>query len=46
MHTVTLNGADAEQVAKVMGGTLIMEDVTNGTAMIAGGDPTKLELAS
>lgn len=46
LHTVHLNGADAEAVANLMGGTLIMTNVTDGIATIAGGDPTRVETAS
>jgi len=42
MNTIHLNGADPKEVAKLMGGTLIMVNVTDDTAMIAGGDPSKL----
>lgn len=42
MHTVQLNGANPEKIAKVMGGTLIMHDITNDEAMIADGDIEKL----
>lgn len=45
MNTVSLNGADAEAIAELIGGTLIMVDVTNDEAMIAGGDISKLEVA-
>ena len=42
MNTIHLNGADAEAIAKLIGGTLIMVNVTDDTAMIAGGDLSKL----
>lgn len=42
MNTVHLNGADAEKIAELMGGTLIMVNESDDTAMIAGGDPSKL----
>lgn len=42
MHTVHLNGANPEKIAEIMGGTLIMHDVTNDEATIAGGDVEKL----
>ena len=41
MHTVHLNGADAQKIADLMGGVLIMTNVTDGTALISGGDPSK-----
>ena len=41
MNTIHLHGADAQRVADLMGGTLIMVNETDGTAMIAGGDVTK-----
>lgn len=44
MHTVKLNGANAKKVAEAMGGVLILWDLTADEAMIAGGDPTKVEL--
>lgn len=37
-------GADAEKVAELIGGTLIMVNESDDTAMIAGGDLTKLEV--
>lgn len=43
MQQVHLNGANADKVAELMGGTLIMVDETNDIATIAGGDVTKLE---
>lgn len=43
MHKVHLNGADAEKIAELMGGVLIMVDTTNDTATISGGDPAKLQ---
>lgn len=43
MHTVHLNGADAQKIADLMGGVLIMHNVTDDTALISGGDPSKLE---
>lgn len=52
MNTIQLNGADADEVANKIGGTLIMVNITDimvnitdDTAMIAGGDLTKLEVA-
>lgn len=42
MHTIYLNGANPESIAKQIGGTLILVNVTDDTAMIAGGDPSKL----
>ena len=42
MHTVQLNGANPEKIAEIMGGTLIMHNVTDDEAMIAGGDVEKL----
>jgi len=44
MHTVHLNGADAQKIADLMGGVLIMHNVTDDTALISGGDPSKLEV--
>lgn len=43
MHTVHLNGADAQKIADLMGGVLIMHNVTDDTALISGGDPSKLK---
>lgn len=45
MNTIHLNGADANKIAEVIGGTLILWNITDGTAMIAGGDLSKLEIA-
>lgn len=45
MNNIHLNGADAEKVAELIGGTLIMHNVTGDIAMIAGGDITKFEVA-
>jgi hypothetical protein len=45
MNTIELKGADAHKVAKLMGGTLILWNITDDTAMIAGGDLSKLEVA-
>ena len=45
MNTIKLNGADAHKVAELIGGTLILVNVTADTAMIAGGDLIGLELA-
>lgn len=42
MYRIKLNGADVEKVAQLIGGTLIMENVTDGIATIAGGDVSKL----
>jgi len=44
MNTIKLNGADAQKIAALIGGTLIMVNVSDDTAMIAGGDITKLEV--
>ena len=43
MNTIELNGADEQKVADIIGGTLILTDITNDTALIAGGDITKLQ---
>ncbi|MDR6794709.1 hypothetical protein J2X12_004143 [Pseudarthrobacter oxydans] len=45
MNTINLNGADADKVAELIGGTLILVNITDDTAMIAGGDLSKLEVA-
>lgn len=42
LNTIKLNGADAQATADLIGGTLIMVDLTNDEAMISGGDITKL----
>lgn len=42
MNNVHLNGADAQSVADLIGGTLIMVNVSDDTAMISGGNPDKL----
>lgn len=44
MNTINLNGADAKKVAELIGGTLLLVKITNDTAMISGGDITKLEV--
>lgn len=43
MNTVHLNGADPAKIAELIGGTLIMVNTTDDTAMIAGGDVSKLQ---
>jgi hypothetical protein len=45
MNTIHLNGADADKIAELIGGTLILWNITDDTAMIAGGDLSKLEVA-
>ena len=40
MNNIKLNGADAQKIADIIGGTLIM--VNGDIALIAGGDITKL----
>lgn len=45
MNTINLQGRDPQEVANLIGGTLILVDITNDTAMIAGGDLAKLEKA-
>lgn len=45
LHTVHLNGADAQKIADLMGGVLIMHNVTDDTATISGGDRSKLNPA-
>lgn len=40
-----LNGMDAEKLAELIGGTLILHDITNDEAFITGGDNSKLQLA-
>ena len=42
MHTIELNGANPDTIANLIGGTLILVNVTDDTAMIAGGDLSKL----
>lgn len=44
MHKVHLKGADPEKVAKIMGGTLIIHNVTDDIALISGGDIEKLKI--
>ena len=46
MHTIQLNGADAVKIAEKIGGTLIMVNTTDDTALISGGDLSKLELSA
>ena len=46
MHIVHLNGANAEKIAELIGGTLVMVNESDDTAMIAGGDPAKLRVAA
>lgn len=43
MQTVHLNGADPYKIADLMGGTLIMVNQSDDTALIAGGDTAKLK---
>lgn len=45
MNTIHLNGADANKIAEIIGGTLIMVNVSDDTAMIVGGDISKLTLS-
>lgn len=42
MNYIHLNGADAQAIADLIGGTLIMVNETDDIASIAGGDVTKL----
>jgi hypothetical protein len=42
LHTIYLKGRDPHKVAQLIGGTLIMVNVSDDTAMIAGGDLRKL----
>ena len=42
MKTIHLNGADAVKIAEKMGGTLIMVNESADTALISGGDSSKL----
>ncbi|MET4003888.1 hypothetical protein ABIB48_002626 [Arthrobacter sp. UYCu511] len=46
MNKIHLNGADAEAIAELIGGTLIMVNESDGIATIAGGDTTKLSRLS
>ncbi len=46
MNQVNLNGADAQEVADLIGGVLILVNTTDDIASIAGGDLTKLELSN
>lgn len=43
MNTIHLSGADATKVAELIGGTLVMVNETDDTAMIAGGDVSLLQ---
>jgi hypothetical protein len=45
MNTINLNGEDALKVAERIGGTLILWNITDDTAMIVGGDLSMLEVA-
>lgn len=45
MHTVKLNGANAHTIAEIMGGVLILWDLTADEAMIAGGDTSRVEIS-
>lgn len=45
MNTINLNGADPNKIAALIGGTLVLVNITDDTAMIAGGDLSKLETA-
>lgn len=42
MYKIYLNGADAKEVARIIGGVLIMHNVTDDIALISGGDISKL----
>lgn len=42
MNKVKLNGADPEKIAKLIGGTLILVNISDDEALIAGGDLSKL----
>lgn len=42
MNNIKLNGADAQAIADLIGGTLILVDETNDSCLIAGGDVEKL----
>lgn len=44
MTTVHLSGADAQAIADLMGGTLIMINESDDTALISGGDSSKLKV--
>ncbi|MBF1637332.1 MAG: hypothetical protein HXO49_02270 [Prevotella sp.] len=43
MHEIKLKGANPEEIAKMVGGTLIMYNATDDVAIIAGGDISKIE---
>lgn len=42
MYKIYLNGARAEKVAEIIGGTLLLYNVTDDIALISGGDLTLL----
>lgn len=44
MNTIHLNGSDPYKVAKLIGGTVILVNLTDDTVMISGGDISKLSL--
>ncbi len=44
LNQVHLNGADAQKIADLIGGTLIMVNTTDDIATISGGDLSKLEI--
>lgn len=44
MNKVQLNGADPKKIAELMGGTLLLHNVTDDVALISGGDLSKLEV--
>ena len=43
MNKIYLNGANAQKIADLIGGTLIMVNETDDTALIVGGDISKLK---
>ena len=43
MQTIYLNGANAEQVAEMLGGTIIMINVTDDSVLLSGVEQTVLD---
>lgn len=46
MTTVKCNGASHEQVAKMLGGVLILSNITDDEATIANVDPIRLRMTN
>lgn len=44
MHTIYLNGADAASVAELLGGTIIMHNITDDSILLSGVEETVLDM--